>query len=82
MNFKEALSPFILSSDPVVSAVALKAEVYTDEYKKGNLSKDEYKELMTDLTVMKRIEETADALEQRTNLNSVINSLIAVASLA
>lgn len=81
MNFKETLNPFIGNSDPVVSAVAAKAEVYTDELHKGNITKEEYKELMHDLTVMHRIDETANALEDRTQLNSVITTLIAAAAL-
>jgi len=81
MNFKEELTPFVTSEDPVVSAVALKAEVYTDEFKRGNLTLDEFKELMNDLTVIKRIEETAKTLEQRTDLNNVITNLVAAASL-
>jgi hypothetical protein len=81
MNFKEALDPFIKSNDLIICTVAAKAESYTDEFKKGNLSLSEYKDLMNDLTILKRIDESADLLQQRISLNTAINGLIAAASL-
>ena len=52
------------------------------QYKAGNLSASEYKELLLDLEHSKAIATAAGDLETKTKLNELVSSLINVASLA
>lgn len=81
MNYLEKLTPFINSNDPVVNSLALKAEVYTLELNKGNITAQEYSQLMNDLTIMHRIEESAESMELRCELNEIIKALIGAVAL-
>jgi len=58
---------------------AAEAEAYTNDFKAGNLSEDEYKELMEDLKRSKAISDAADDLAVRSKANEMLDNLIIAA---
>ena len=58
---------------------AKEAESYTNDFKAGNLSEDEYKELMGDLKHSKAISDAADDLAVRSKANEMLDNLIIAA---
>jgi hypothetical protein len=70
------------SPDPVVQEVAQTANQYTEMFKQGQLSKDEYQQLMADLATSARINQSMNDLARLEMLNTAINGLINLASLA
>lgn len=53
----------------------------TYEYENGDLSKEDYLELVKDINTAKMIAETAEEQEQLSKLNGIINSIITGAML-
>ena len=58
---------------------AAEAETYTNQFKSGDLSEDEYKELMEDLKHSKAISDAADDLAVRSRANELLDNLIIAA---
>lgn len=55
------------------------AENYTEMFKAGDISEDEYKELMEDLKRSKKISDAADALAVRSKANEMLDNIIIAA---
>ena len=58
---------------------AKEAEAYTNDFKSGALSEDEYKELMGDLKHSKAISDAADDLAVRSKANEMLDHIIIAA---
>ena len=58
---------------------AKEAEAYTNDFKSGSLSEDEYKELMGDLKHSKAISDAADDLAVRSKANEMLDNIIIAA---
>lgn len=63
-----------------VDSIVTEARALEAEFTAGNLSASEYKELLQDLQSTKVIEAAADDVALLSELNGLINGLIAVAS--
>ena len=70
------------SPDPVIQQAAADANQITELFKAGQISKDEYQQLMADLAVTARINQSMNDLARLEMLNTAINGLINLASLA
>lgn len=66
-------------SEIVRTTDLLKAITY--EYENGDLSKEDYLELVKDINTANMIAETAEEQEQLSKLNGIINSIITGVSL-
>jgi hypothetical protein len=64
----------ILKASDLIKAI-------TYEYENGDLSKEDYLELVKDINTAKMIAETAEEQEQLSKLNGIINSIITGAML-
>jgi hypothetical protein len=64
----------ILKASDLIKAI-------TYEYENGDLSKEDYLELVKDINTAKMIAETAEEQEQLSKLNGIINSIITGVSL-
>jgi hypothetical protein len=64
----------ILKASDLIKAI-------TYEYENGDLSKEDYLELVKDINTAKMIAETVEEQEQLTKLNGIINSIITGVSL-
>ena len=70
------------SSDPNVHQAAQTANQYTEMFKAGQMSKDEYVQLMSDIARTNEINKSTGHLEMLEYMNVAINGLITLASLA
>ena len=70
------------SSDPAIKQAAETANQYTEMFKQGQLSKEEYQQLLADLAATARINQSMNDLARLEMLNTAINGLINLASLA
>jgi hypothetical protein len=68
------------SQDPNVQQSALTANQYTEMLKQGQLSKDEYLELLSDIARTNEINKSVNNLQVMEYMNVAINGLISVAS--
>jgi hypothetical protein len=64
-----------------VLALAQQLEQLTKEYECGNLSKDEYIELLADFKTQQLISAQCKDLAAKENLNSIVNVVINAASI-
>lgn len=69
------------SPDPVIRQAAETANEYTELFKSGQLSKEEYQQLMADIAVTARINQSMNDMERLQMLNTAITGLINLASL-
>ena len=65
-----------------LNAIALQLKEITEEYKLGELTSSEYKELLEDIDSMGVIANRAAELNAQKQLNTIINTAITVASTA
>ena len=65
-----------------LNAIALQLKEITEEYKNGELTSSEYKELLEDIDSMGVIVNGASELNAQKQLNTIINIAITVASTA
>ena len=65
-----------------LNAIALQLKEITEEYKLGELTSSEYKELLEDIDSMGVIVNGAAELNAQKQLNTIINTAITVASTA
>jgi hypothetical protein len=70
------------SDDPVIKEAASTANQYTELFKTEQISKDEYQQLMADIMTTARINQSMNDLARLEMLNTAINGLINLASLA
>jgi polyhydroxyalkanoate synthesis regulator phasin len=81
-TFQGHLGQAFTSPDPAVQEAAQTANQYTEMFKQGQLSKDEYQQLMADLATSARINQSINDMANLELLNTAINGLINLASLA
>jgi len=81
-TFQGQLGQAFTSPDPAIQQTAQEANQYTEMFKQGQLSKDEYQQLMADLATSARINQSMNDMNNLEMLNTAINGLINLASLA
>jgi polyhydroxyalkanoate synthesis regulator phasin len=72
----------ISTSDPVLVEAAETAFNYTEMCKRGEISKEEYIELIADIQRQANINQSMNDLETLEKLNTAINGLITLAKMA
>ena len=70
------------SQDPDVQSTAQQANQYTELFKSGQISKDEYIQTMADLQRVAMIQRSIDNMQAMEYLNTAITGLITLAGLA
>jgi Mg2+/Co2+ transporter CorC len=68
------------TTDPVAAQLAAVLAQYTQEFQAGNLSRDEYLELIQDLHTEHLIDAQCQDLEAKIRLNQICNAVISAAS--
>jgi polyhydroxyalkanoate synthesis regulator phasin len=81
IEYNQSLLASISSSDPDVNAAAAQVNQYTEMCKNGEISKEEYAELILDVQRQVNIEQNMADLEGMERLNTAINGLITIAKL-
>lgn len=84
MNFEELQHQLLIcfaSTDPTIQNAANTANQYTELLKTGQISKEEYQQLLQDIQSTIVISENMQELEAKERLNVAINGLINLASL-
>jgi len=69
------------SQDPDVQSTAQQANQYTELFKSGQISKDEYLQTMADLQRVAMIQRSIDNMQAMEYLNTAITGLITLAGL-
>lgn len=69
------------SNDPLVKAAADQANNYTELFKSGQITKEEYVELMQDIERTNNINKNVHNQEMLIYMNTAINGLISLAKL-
>jgi hypothetical protein len=70
---------FFQSEIDLVKDVAHKMERYTEAFQSGEMSRSEYEELCDDLLDLEKIEQSADALEQKIMISQAFKTMMAIA---
>lgn len=81
IEYNQSLLASISSHSPDINAAAAQVRQYTEMCITGQLSKEEYIELITDLQRQINIQASMAELEALERLNTAINGLINIASL-
>jgi len=81
-SFQGQLGQAFTSPDPAIQQAANTANQYTEAFKQGQISKDEYMQLMADINNSARISQSMNDLSNLEMLNTAITGLITLASLA
>lgn len=68
------------TQDPLAAQLAAALAQYTQEYQAGNLSKEEYLELVADLQTEHLINSQCQDLAAKERLNTICNAVISAAS--
>ena len=76
------LNGYNQTANEKLNAVALQLKEITEEYKNGELTPSEYKELLEDIDSMGIIANGASELNAQKQLNTIINTAITIASTA
>ena len=79
-DFQQGLLMCISSTDPVIQNAANTANEYTEMLKRGELSKEEYQQLLVDIQSQIAIDENMAELDAKEKLHTAINGLISIAS--
>ena len=79
MDAMKELQEWVGNNHTELADWAKEAENYTNMFKGGELSEDEYKELMEDLKHSKAISDAADDLAVRSKANEMLDNLIIAA---
>lgn len=82
MNVDLLLIEMLSSDNEYANQIASKAKTYKDLFDKKQINAEEYKEFMNDIVAEVNISKAAMELETKEKLNSMLNALISVASLA
>ena len=78
---KELLESYNGSPDPKVQESAHTANQYTEMFKAGEISKEEYIQMMEDIIRVNNINRSMDNMQVMEHMNVAINGLINLASL-
>ena len=73
------LKEWVGNNNTELAGWAAEAEAYTNDFKSGAMSEDEYKELMEDLKRSEKISDAADALAVRSRANELLDNIITAA---
>jgi len=79
MDAMQELKEWVGNNNTELADWAAEAEAYTNDFKSGALSEDEYKELMEDLKRSEKISQAADDLAVRSRANELLDNLIIAA---
>jgi hypothetical protein len=80
IEYNQSLLASISSQNPDVMAAAATVNQYTEMCKTGQISKEEYTELIKDVQRQINIQASMAELEAMERLNTAINGLINIAS--
>jgi polyhydroxyalkanoate synthesis regulator phasin len=78
-DFQQSLLMCISSTDPVIQNAANTANEYTEMLKRGEISKEEYQQLLTDIQSQIAIDQNMAELDAKEKLHTAINGLISIA---
>lgn len=81
IEYNQSLLASISSSNPDVNAAAQQVYELTEMCKRGEISKEEYAELVEDVQRQVNIQANMAELEAMERLNTAINGLITIAKL-
>lgn len=81
IEYNQSLLASISSSNPDVNAAAQEVNELTEMCKRGEISKEEYAELVLDVQRKVNIQANMAELEAMERLNTAINGLITIAKL-
>jgi polyhydroxyalkanoate synthesis regulator phasin len=79
IEYNQSLLASISSSNPDINAAAEQVQQYTEMCKSGQISKEEYAELVEDVQRTVNIQANMADLEGMERLNTAINGLITIA---
>ena len=79
MDAMNELKEWVGNNNTELAGWAAEAEAYTNDFKSGAMSEDEYKELMEDLKRSEKISDAADALAVRSRANELLDNIITAA---
>ncbi len=68
------------TQDPLMAQLAAQLAQYTQEFQAGNISNDEYQELVADLQVEHLINAQCQDLAAKERLNTICNAVFSAAS--
>lgn len=77
MNLEQVAQNFLAQNNALGYRVQ-KAVEYKEAAQRGEISADEYRELLTDLQRLDDIQLSADELDQKIAFNEVLNALMAL----
>jgi hypothetical protein len=81
IEYNQSLLASISSSNPDINAAAQQVQQYTEMCKAGQITKDEYAELILDVQRQVNIQANMADLEGMERLNTAINGLITIAQM-
>ena len=81
IEYNQSLLASISSSNPDVNAAAQQVNQLTEMCKAGQISKEEYAELIEDVQRQVNIQKNMAELESLERLNTAINGLISIAKM-
>lgn len=81
IEYNQSLLASISSSNPDINAAAEQVQQYTEMCKSGQISKEEYAELVEDVQRTVNIQANMANLEGMERLNIAINGLITIAKM-
>jgi polyhydroxyalkanoate synthesis regulator phasin len=81
IEYNQSLLASISSSNPDLNAAAQQINELTEMCKRGEISKEEYAELVEDVQRQVNIQANMAELEAMQRLNTAINGLISIAKL-
>ena len=81
IEYNQSLLASISSSNPNINAATQQVNELTEMCKRGEISKEEYAELILDVQRQINIEANMAELEAMERLNTAINGLITIAKL-
>jgi ubiquinone biosynthesis protein UbiJ len=79
-NQQALLESYNGTNDPKVQESAHTANQYTEMFKAGQITKDEYIQMMNDIILANNINRNAENMQVLEHMNTAINSLINIAS--
>jgi hypothetical protein len=82
IEYNQSLLASISSQNPDVMAAAATVNQYTEMCKQGQISKEEYAELIKDVQRQINIQASMAELEAMERLNTAINGLVNIAGMA
>jgi hypothetical protein len=78
---QQLLESYNGSQDPKIQQSAFTANQYTEMFKTGQVTKDEYLQMMNDIILANNINRSVDNMQVLEHMNTAINGLINIANL-